>query len=269
MKKYILPVALIACGIVVAVLAAIRVLPESVRIIWVLGLLLVGVGFQRFWIAHKSPDTKDNKPEPPVSVPQPAAPEMAAPASPPAAPEAIVAIPPPTVPEVSVTPPPMPPIEETVVEPPSPPDAPEIPTPEPAEPAAPQAVMSEPLAYTSIIFHLTGVTRGNADDESRQELIKKLHLHEPPFENSDTLDIQLQPSPGGEGEATIECRVNGHLIGFVPKDKLAIVADAMLKKGMTVSALNVLGGDNDHLVHGVEVVVRFEDDGCRGVSTLF
>ncbi|MCL1796444.1 MAG: hypothetical protein FWG37_06100 [Clostridia bacterium] len=235
MKKNLLAVALIVCGIIIAVLAAIQVFAGNTVVAWVLGVLLIGLGCWRYWISSALPDEKGASPEQGVQAGQSTEQEAAAHIKTQADPVQGVTVPSPD--------------KATVTESQSP----------PAEPHAPQATESGSQESTFIDFHLSGVTRDNPDGESRQELIQKLNLREVPFDNSAPLDIRLVVSTDEDTEQ-IECRVNGRLIGYVPKDKKKAVAAAMTHKDTKVSSLNVLGGTNDRLIHGVAVVVQVAGD---------
>lgn len=115
--------------------------------------------------------------------------------------------------------------------------------------------------YTHITFNVAGVTFDNEDGTSRQSLIRKIKFGDPPFENSDSLDVNLHPSTF-DGEPSIECRVNDYMIGYVPKSKIQEVLKAMDMPGATISAVDVVGGGtvNDaQLSYGVQIVVRYDN----------
>lgn len=109
-------------------------------------------------------------------------------------------------------------------------------------------------------FRISGVTYNNDDGMSRQELLRRIKFSEPPFENGDSLDVSLKPSTFN-GSPCIECRVNGILIGHVPKDKVESVAQAIEKEGACVSGFRITGGGEIHgkaINYGVEMAVRYE-----------
>lgn len=114
--------------------------------------------------------------------------------------------------------------------------------------------------HAFVNFRISGVTYNNDDGTSRQELLRRIKFSEPPFENGDSLDVSLKPSTFN-GSPCIECRVNGILIGHVPKDKVESVAQAIEKEGACVSGFRITGGGEIHgkaINYGVEMAVRYE-----------
>ena len=249
MKKYILPVALIILGIVAAVLAATDGLFKNAIVTWILAILLIVIGCWLLFAASKAADTKSNEHHavaPEISELEPVSPSVT---------QETIATATDTIIPGEAEPIPQSVVSDVVE------SAPQPIVLEADEAASHESETVESLsrASTCIDFRLTGVIQNNEDGESRQELIRKIMQNEPPFENNEVLDIQLLPSTY-EGERTMECRVNGRLIGFVPKKNMKEVAEAMDKKGMKVSAFNILGDDNERLVHGVEITVRYDSE---------
>lgn len=113
--------------------------------------------------------------------------------------------------------------------------------------------------HAFVNFRISGVTYNNDDGMSRQELLRRIKFSEPPFENGDSLNVSLKPSTF-KGSLCIECRVNGILIGHVPKDKVESVAQAIEKEGACVSGFRITGGGKirgEPINYGVEMAVRY------------
>lgn len=131
-----------------------------------------------------------------------------------------------------------------------------------ATPEAPEAKPSAPNAseYRFIEFKLKGVTFKNEDGTSRQELIRRIDEQEPPFENGGELSVDLKPVLF-DGKDAIECRVNGYLVGHVPKELVPDVMDAMKAADATISGFKVIGGgekeNGEKLNYGIYMAVRF------------
>lgn len=120
-----------------------------------------------------------------------------------------------------------------------------------------QRTQSAAHAYSFVSFNLSGVTFPNDEGVNRQELLHKMDKGLPPFENSDDLEVNLKPIQFG-GEDAIECRVNGHQIGFVPKAMVPKVLAAMKMPDATISGVEVVGGTRGKY-YGLSMAVRYTD----------
>jgi hypothetical protein len=254
MKKYHLPAILIIIGVFLVIMAATGGIAGNATITWILAALFIGFGCWLLWPAIKDSKPNRNEPEPADSKPvapdmdglesQASTPEESETASMPDNSDAVSATPETNMPYSDE-------LAEDLVE--SEAVGNEI------EPVRPEVIEPASVTYAPITIRLSGVTQNNPDGESRQELIMKIANQEPPFESKNALDVTLVPSIQ-EGEQAIECRVNGYLIGLVPKKDLSKIRKAMDQKGMTVSSLNVVGDDdNERLTHGVEIAVRYNN----------
>lgn len=142
------------------------------------------------------------------------------------------------------------------------PIAPEVPKAKPEAPKVPEVKPATPNVpeYQFIEFKLKGVSFKNEDGTSRQELIRRIDEQEPPFENGGELDVDLKPVLF-DGKDAIECRVNGYLIGHVPKELVTDVMDAMKATDATISDFKVIGGgekeNGEKLNYGIYMAVRF------------
>lgn len=114
--------------------------------------------------------------------------------------------------------------------------------------------------YVYINFNVSGVTYNNEDGINRQDLLRKIKFGDEPFENSDSLVVALKPSTY-KGNLCIECRVNDSMIGYVPKEMVDEVAQAIKKDGVCVSGFSIVGGgkkNGEHIHYGAQVAIRYE-----------
>lgn len=129
------------------------------------------------------------------------------------------------------------------------------PTPEPAPAPEP-----EKPKFGFVHFNLAGVTH-ETDGASRQTLIRKIKLGKPPFEDQAAAQVGFNET-SFNGEPAVECVVNGIMIGWVPKNKIADVLHAMDQPGCKVLDFEVIGGktvNGERLNYGVEVTLRYDN----------
>lgn len=115
-------------------------------------------------------------------------------------------------------------------------------------PAAPQ--------YHFINFRVAGVTFNNDDGTNRQNIIADIDFQRPPFQDGDHLNVAILRT-SWQGELAFEVRVNGVLIGHVPKDSISAVDEALRHSDAKVSGFRIDGGTNGYN-YGVEIAIRYQ-----------
>ena len=133
------------------------------------------------------------------------------------------------------------------------------------QPTAPVQPVQQPIApvqpenpYVFINFNVAGTTY-ETNGKSRQYYLRKMKFGDPPFENQDSLDVQLHPTTF-QGEDAVECLVNGILIGYVPRKRVPEVMEAFNHEDTTISGFHVVGGGkHGDMVYsyGVEMSIRY------------
>ena len=129
--------------------------------------------------------------------------------------------------------------------------------------AAPRAANPQPAkpSYKFISFRVAGVTFANDDGTQRQKILRAIKFNDPPYVTEpNNLEINIK-STEYDGQQAFACLVNGYQIGFVPKDRISDVAEAMEHDDVTVTGFRVTGGgtapDGEKRSYGAEIGIRF------------
>lgn len=129
--------------------------------------------------------------------------------------------------------------------------------------AAPRAADPQPAkpSYKFISFRVAGVTFANDDGTQRQKILRAIKFNDPPYVTEpNNLEINIK-STEYDGQQAFACLVNGYQIGFVPKDRIGDVAEAMEHDDVTVTGFRVTGGgkssDGEQLSYGCEMGIRY------------
>lgn len=120
-------------------------------------------------------------------------------------------------------------------------------------PPAPQPVKQEDL-YEFYRVKTAGVTFNNDDGTSRQDLIRKMYYHEPPFEDKEA-ELALERYEY-RGRPAYKVLVNDCQIGNLSKTDAEYV-DANMDRFVTLCGAEIVGGDKpkDHFFDDV-----YDDD---------
>jgi len=106
-------------------------------------------------------------------------------------------------------------------------------------------------------FNVAGVTFDNEDGENRQIIIYKIKYAKPPFQDSANLAAEIN-KVSYNGELAYEVRVNGVLVGYVPREKIKEVQEAIKHQDAAISALDVCGGSGGYS-YGLLVVIKYSE----------
>lgn len=135
------------------------------------------------------------------------------------------------------------------------------PDPQPASAPAPEPAPTQDKPaeqYHFVRFRVAGVTYKNDDRTDRQVILRHIKFRDEPYVTGDSVDIHIQ-SFDYQGEPAYKVLVNDYQIGFVPKDKVQEVRDA-IDSGATVSAFDITGGGTsggEKLSYGCEIILRW------------
>lgn len=105
--------------------------------------------------------------------------------------------------------------------------------------------------------HVMNIAVAGVTFENRQDILKKIYKKVAPFDN--ILNIEFVGVPF-EGELAIEIRINDHLIGYVPKKRLAeFVKHKDYGYKIKGCIVNPFYDDNDK-IDGYHAKIRVEFD---------
>lgn len=129
------------------------------------------------------------------------------------------------------------------------------------KPAAAAAVPVPKPSYKFVSFRVAGVTFANDDGSQRQTILRHIKFNDPPYVTEpDHLEVNIKAAEY-KGEPAYQCLVNGYQIGFVPKDRIADVAEAMKHDDVTVTGFRITGGgtsdDGERMSYGCEIGIRY------------
>lgn len=130
--------------------------------------------------------------------------------------------------------------------------------PTPARQAAPPQPVEEPpkpVKYSFVNFSVAGVTFNNDDGANRQNIIADIQRQRPPFEDGDNLNVFIRRTTFRD-KLAFDVRVNGVQIGWVPKEKVEAVDQAMQHQDVEVSGFQITGG-MDGYNYGVDIALRY------------
>ena len=131
------------------------------------------------------------------------------------------------------------------------------PQPDPRPAAAPARMPVQ----RSITFRVAGTSHQNQDGSSRQEILRHLKFGDPPYANpGEDLDVTIEQSTW-QGEPALPICVNGYQIGFVPRDHIPEIQDALKTYAWTIDAARVTGGgnapDGTPLTYGFSITLSY------------
>ena len=111
-------------------------------------------------------------------------------------------------------------------------------------------------------FRTAGTTFANDDGTSRQDILRHLKFGDPPYaDDPDDLAVDLQEM-SHDGHPAIAVLVNGYQVGFVPKNYIRQVQNALAHVSTCyVSDVRIIGGgtsdDGRRLSYGCEIALTF------------
>ena len=111
-------------------------------------------------------------------------------------------------------------------------------------------------------FRTAGTTFDNDDGTSRQDILRHLKFGDPPYaDDPDDLAVDLQEM-SHDGQPAIAVLVNGYQVGFVPKNYISQVQNALAHVSTCyVSDVRIIGGgtsdDGRRLSYGCEIALTF------------
>ena len=111
-------------------------------------------------------------------------------------------------------------------------------------------------------FRTAGTTFANDDGTSRQDILRHLKFGDPPYaDDPDDLAVDLQEM-SHDGQPAIAVLVNGYQVGFVPKNYIRQVQNALAHVSTCyVSDVRIIGGgtsdDGRRLCYGCEIALTF------------
>lgn len=130
----------------------------------------------------------------------------------------------------------------------------------PAQASKPAAAQKPEQPFSYVNFSVAGVTFRNDDGTDRQTILRHIHFQDAPYVTDGSADITIQPFEY-QGSPAFRILVNGYQIGFVPKNKIADVQNAV-DHGAVVSGFQVTGGgsvNGEKLNYGCDIVLRYPD----------
>ena len=111
-------------------------------------------------------------------------------------------------------------------------------------------------------FRTAGATFVNDDGTSRQDILRHLKFGDPPYaDDPDDLAVDLQEM-SHDGQPAIAVLVNGYQVGFVPKNYIRQVQNALAHVSTCyVSDVRIIGGgtsdDGRRLSYGCEITLTY------------
>ena len=124
----------------------------------------------------------------------------------------------------------------------------------PIQPTAP-APAPPPVRYQFVNFKVSGVTFDNDDGTNRQTILANIENQQPPFEDADNLNVYIRRTTF-RGMLAFDVWVNGIQIGWVPKEMLEDVDEAMRHSDVQVSGFRITGGMEGYN-YGVDIALRY------------
>lgn len=138
---------------------------------------------------------------------------------------------------------------------------------EPAVPLKPTEPICPPNAYEYRKYKVVGVSFDNADGSSRQDILKKMHFREPPFNKP--FDLELRPYDY-EGEQAVAVCAAGQIIGNISRDDLPEVLGSW-QRTKDICAIDVYGGgtayDGRELKYGAKITLKVLKNMKEAVAT--
>ena len=104
----------------------------------------------------------------------------------------------------------------------------------------PAAQVPSPAVHT-LTFNVAGTTFNNDDGTSRQDILRAIRFQDPPYGGPDDPDADLLETTV-DGEPAIEVLLNDTQVGYVPKNQVTRVLDAISTCTCTVDDVQILGG---------------------------
>ena len=114
----------------------------------------------------------------------------------------------------------------------------------------------------SFTFRNDGTSFANDDGSSRQDILRHLKFGDPPWAvDPDDLSVELQEL-SYDGQPAIAVLVNGYQVGFVPKNIIPQVQEALASVATCyVSDVRIIGGgtgdDGRRLSYGCEITLSY------------
>lgn len=124
-------------------------------------------------------------------------------------------------------------------------------------PIHPVNIAPSPAKYRFVNFKVAGVTFDNDDGRNRQTIIADIQNQRPPFEDGENLNVYIRRTTF-RGMLAFDVRVNDIQIGYVPKDMLDAVDEAMQHPDVQVSGFQITGGMKGYN-YGVDIALKYKE----------
>lgn len=115
--------------------------------------------------------------------------------------------------------------------------------------------------YTFIHFRVAGVTFNNDDNSSRQAILRHIKFGDEPFASEDGKITAQITETEFNGNLAYKVFLNGYQVGFVPKESIRDVSEAMEYDDCNVSAVDIIGGgkneEGERMPYGCEIYVKY------------